>query len=252
MKPSTPTETKAGSAAPKKRGKFFPLFAVLIILLAIGYFLYERNQYSGESDANRKSPSVVTAQEEQGIIEEEGNAPFTITKARLQFESVDNIDRVKVVIEENHSNRRSIGYKYEWFRNDKSFGANEDSITGFKKGDKIDVRITPIDGKEHGRPVFLSVNIARVPPKIVENKTISFDGNVLSHQVKAVDPDGGTLSYSLIDAPQGMTIGKETGGITWHVTAKEHGTHKVNVMIKSSSGAEAVYPLSIEIGRASE
>ena len=49
------------------------------------------------------------------------------------------------------------------------------------------------------------------PPKIVENKLISYEGDLLIYQVKAIDPDGGTLTYSLKDAPKDMVIDSQTG-----------------------------------------
>lgn len=254
LKSFTHTERKTGNTTAKKRisieGKALPLLLALIVLLAIGYLLYKTSEYSRKSD-HGKPYSIDTIQEKQDIEKGRDVSP-TITKAKLQLESVDNIDRMKVIIEDNQNDKRSIRYKYEWFKNSKPFGANDDNVTGFKKGDRIEVKITPFDGKQYGQPVLLNIDIARVPPKIVENKTISFDGNALSYQVKAVDPDGGTLSYSLVDGPKDMTIDSETGVINWYVKTEEYGKHKVNVMIKNSGGAEVIYPLNIDVGKTNE
>jgi hypothetical protein len=254
LKSSTRSETRTRSTIAKERGsieqRVLLLSSVLITLLAIGYLLYSKNEYSQKS-ADKKPYSVDKVQDKQDI-EKGRNVSLKITKAKLQLESIDNTDRIRVIIDENQDSKKSVRYKYEWFKNSKPLGVNDDNITGFKKGDNIDVKITPIDGKQYGQPVLLNMNIVRVPPKIVENKTVSFDGNTLSHQVKAVDPDGGTLSYSLVDAPKDMTIDSESGIIKWHVKTEEYGKHNVNVMIKNSAGAEVIYPLSIDIGKVNE
>jgi hypothetical protein len=222
------------------------LFSILIILLVISYFGYQKYDEYRRSARKKAYPTHVVQQEQD--VEEE-DVPLTIQKARFQLESADNVDRVRLIVE---GSQRDIKYRYEWFRNDIPFGADEDSVTGFKKGDRIDVKVTPFDDERTGQPRLLSFTIARVPPKIVENKTMSFEGDVLSYQVKAIDPDGGTLTYALADAPKGMTIDSRTGMIRWPVKAEDRRKCSVNVTIKSSSGAETVYPLSFDIGKAEE
>lgn len=239
------TETKIGGTA-----KALLLFSLLTIPLSIGYFFYNSDEGSQRLKDN-KTCSTPVMQERQDPNKDK-DIPPKITKAKLQLESVDNIDTIRVVIAEKQGDRRGISYKYEWLKNDKPYGANEDNITGFKKGDKVDVKITPYDGKQEGQTVFLTMAIERVSLQIVENKTVRFDGKALSYQVKAIDPNGGALSYSLADAPKDMTIDSSTGIINWPVSTNEYGKHNVNVMIKSSSGAEAVYPLSIDMAKFNE
>jgi hypothetical protein len=250
------TRARAENPSAKKGGfgggKALLFFAALVLLSAAGYLVHEKSGDVGRSDdkpGNKRVYSVNTVPEEQGT-KKVGNVPPAVKKARLQLESVDNIDRVKVIVEDNQNHNARTTYRYEWFRNGRPFGDSDDSVTGFDRGDRIDVKITPSMGRQDGQPAFLSINIARVPPKIVADKTIRFDGYVLSYQVRAVDAGGATLSYSLIDPPKDMTIDGETGIINWRVAANERGRRDVNVMIKSSSGAEVVYPLSIDIGTA--
>jgi hypothetical protein len=248
------TKPKTGTARAKKRipkkAKIVLFFSVPIMLLIIGYLIYPTNDCLQRTGDKKKDSTSATRGRQD--TEKGRNLSLKITKAKLQLESVDNIDRLRVVVEENRDDRSNINHKYEWFEDGVSVGDNNDSLTGFKKGDKVDVRITPFNGKESGQPVFLSMAIAHVPPKVVENKTVNFDGNTLSHQVKAVDPDDGTLSYSLVDAPKEMAIDSKTGMINWDVNKNEHGKHNINVMIKSSNGAQTLYPLSIDLGKANQ
>ena len=191
----------------------------------------------------------------QGIVskpiidDKVGRMPEMI-KARLQLESINNTDVLKVIPEGSEKNDSTITYTYEWVKNDEPFGGNKNSISGFKKGDRIEVIITPFDGKNYGQPKVLSTEIMKTTPRIIENKEITFDGNILSHKVKAIDPDGGKLSYSLIEAPKDMTIDKTGGTINWQVKPDEFGVFNVRVRISNDQGGESVYQLNINLNKA--
>lgn len=248
------TETKTGSTFKKKglsaAKQALLSFSLLVVLLIVGYFFYSGEERSPKP-ANNRVHSVPLIQEKKEADKSE-NTRIKIRKAKLQLESVDNVDRIRVVVTEDRGHKHSTTYKYEWFKNSNRYGANEDSITGFRKGDKIDVKITPCDGEKNGQSVLLTMTIERVSPQIVENKTLDFDGKTLSYQVKAIDPDGGSLTYSLASAPQDMTIDSATGRINWPVKTREYGKQSIHVMIKSSSGAEVIYPFTIDMAKLNE
>ncbi len=233
----------------RKKGIYI-LVSVLTVLLIIGFFMYKGNKQPlkfAEKDKNSIKNVLI------GYNTEKSENPLPIIKkAKLQLESIDNIDKVKVIIEGKDEDKSGIKYNYEWFKNNEPFGGNVDSISGFKKGDKIDVKVTSFYEKQFGQPVLLSIEIARVTPKIIENKEISFDGKLLSYQVKAVNPEGGALKYSLIDPPKGMTINNETGMINWPVKEEDYGKREIKVRISSSDGAEVVYPLSIDLNKVAQ
>ena len=255
MKFSTPIKQniRRKLIAKKKSSRnkvMYLLVSVLTVLLIIGFFIYKGNKHSlkfAEKDRNSIKNILIGSETEKS----ENPLP-AIKKAKLQFESINNIDKLKVIIEVKDDDKRGIKYNYEWFKNNEPFGGNVDSITGFKKGDKIDVKVTSFDEKQFGQPVMLSIEIGRVTPKIIENKEISFDGKLMFYQVKAVNPDGNALKYYLIDPPNGMTINNETGMINWTVKAEDYGKREIKVRIASSNGAEVVYPLSIDIGKVAE
>jgi hypothetical protein len=230
--------------------KSYLLFPVLIVLSVIGYTVYKGNEDFFKQD--EKITYSVKKIETKSETEQGKNLLPTIGKAKLQLESVDNIDKLKVIIEGKGGDKEDIKYNYEWFKNNEPVGINTDSISGFKKGDKIDVKITPFEDKDYGQPKILSIEITKTTPKIIESKEISFDGNLLSYQVKAVDPDGGSLTYSLIDAPKGMSINNDTGMIYWQVKAEDYGKYNIKVKISNSNGAEILYPLNIDIGKVTE
>jgi hypothetical protein len=260
MKYYTPTNNKVKRVFIVKKDtlikkKMYFLFSALTVLLITGclfYLFYNENKDNNNSlDSNINKPYSIDGMETEQEIEKGEDSMPTIKKAKFQFESTDNIDRLKIIIEETDDDKKNVSYNYEWLKNGAPFGNNIDNITGFKKGDKIDVKITPF--YEDGRPISLSIEIGRVTPKIVENREINFDGNVLTYQVKAVDPDGNDLKYSLIDPPKGMSINDKTGMILWQVNkAEDHDKQEIKVRISSANGAETIYPLNIDLGRVAE
>ncbi len=56
------------------------------------------------------------------------------------------------------------------------------------------------------------------------------------YDADALDPDGDTLTYSLVTAPTNMTINPGTGLIRWGPTAEQTGTHNVTVLVQDGRG----------------
>ena len=87
---------------------------------------------------------------------------LSVGKARLQLEFVDNTDKIRVLIDDKQNTKDETKYKYEWFVNSKSYGTNSNSISGFSKGDQVNVKITPFNDNQIGEPVYLAMNIVSV------------------------------------------------------------------------------------------
>jgi hypothetical protein len=223
------------------------LSSLFIIVLVIGYAIFMRVWQPGTSTMN-KYHSIKSDPTNAGI----DNGRITessLEKAKLQLESVNNVDKLTVILPGKDDDKERIKYRYQWFINNELTTYNTNTITGFKKGDKISVKITPSEGDRVGQTKVLSVEVANVTPKVVENKSISFDGKLLSYQVKAVDPSGGLLTYSLADAPKDMSIDSQTGVISWQANPENYGQYNIKVKISSNNGAETIYPLKLEIGK---
>ncbi|HAM51287.1 MAG TPA: hypothetical protein DCP92_11595 [Nitrospiraceae bacterium] len=184
---------------------------------------------------------------------EEANAPETLSKdgpkvdkARFQIETVNGTDRLKVMAEGSDKNGNKVSLRFQWTKNGEPAGEG-DTISGFKRGDKISVMVTPFDDRGDGLPRNLTTEIKNTPPVIVEHQETNFDGKVWSYQVKATDADGDPLTYSLKSAPQGMTIGATTGFITWEVPPQFVGKAPVTVSVSDGHGGEATYNFDVTI-----
>ena len=89
------------------------------------------------------------------------------------------------------------------------------------------------------------LNLTAIPPflngaPIIISEPIitATEDQLYSYQVKASDPNGDNLSYSLIIKPEGMNINSENGLIIWTPTNNQVGIHQVVVEI--SDGKHSV------------
>jgi len=179
------------------------------------------------------------------------NNPPAVERAKLQLETLDNTDVLKVIALGIDSDGDEVTMGYEWERNGEALGKG-DTMKGFKRGDIVSVKITPFDGKGYGRSKTLTTEIKNCPPQIVEHREIQFDGQSYSCQIRATDPDGDPLTYSLKSAPPGMTIDPSTGIIQWSVPPDFEGETSITVSVTDGHGGESSQDLAVEITPASK
>jgi hypothetical protein len=78
------------------------------------------------------------------------------------------------------------------------------------------------------------------PP--VFTSTPPVDGNVktaYAYQATAGDPDGNTLSFSVVSGPQGLTIDPASGLVAWSPTANQLGANAVTLQVSDGRGGTA-------------
>jgi hypothetical protein len=170
-----------------------------------------------------------------------------VGKAKLQLESANNVDALKVVMEPS-ADSSPVKYSYEWTKNGEVAG-NQESVTGFRRGDIMAVTITPFEGKVAGQPRTLSMEIKNSPPKIVGVKDTSIQGDVLSCIVNGADPDGDELTYSLAKAPPGMTIDGKSGLLKWQIPKDSAERCHVEVKVSDGHGGEGIWPMDITVSQ---
>jgi hypothetical protein len=73
-------------------------------------------------------------------------------------------------------------------------------------------------------------------------------GVAYSYDVNATDPNGDALSYSLTQAPTGMTINASTGLIAWTPTSTQSGSQAVTVRVSDPGGLFATQSFTISVG----
>jgi hypothetical protein len=191
--------------------------------------------------------AIIEGKEILSNIIEIKNAPPEVTRVKILPEIFKPGDTLSVEVAGNDIDGNEVIIAYEWTKNGEPAGNGKRLEVPLKRGDKISAKITPFDGESYGPTVILNREIKNMPPMIIEDKKFNFDGKVYTHQIKATDPDGDTLTYTLKQAPKGMVIDK-TGLITWVASEKDKGRHPVTVQVTDGYGGEALYNFDITIG----
>jgi RHS repeat-associated protein len=89
-----------------------------------------------------------------------------------------------------------------------------------------------------GSMVLVNSNFGQIEldELIFEVSTAQLPDANYTYQVTATDPEAEALTYSLLTAPAGMTIGSTTGLIAWHMTSADAGDHEVVVQVQDAAG----------------
>jgi len=143
-----------------------------------------------------------------------------------------------------------ISYRCKWLVNEEEIPDDGPTLRSgrFKRGDKIQLSVTPNDGDEDGAAfVSQSLTIPNAAPRIVSNPPTEFDGDVYTYQVSAEDPDGDVLTYSLGSAPKGMTIDGKTGFVRWKIAKEQVGEFPIEVAAQDPGGAKYTQRYSLTI-----
>jgi hypothetical protein len=175
------------------------------------------------------------------------NTPPEIIKVKLLPEIIKPGDTLSIEAEGYDIDGDNVIMQYEWTRNEQPAGTGQ-SIQGIlKRGDKIKIHVTPYDGEAYGRSVILNREIGNWPPVIIMHNEFKFDDNVYTYQVKATDPDGDELTFSLLSEQEGVKIDRTTGLLTWAVPADFKGKKSVTVVVNDGHGGIADYGLNLTI-----
>jgi hypothetical protein len=191
--------------------------------------------------------AIVQGKELMSNIIEIRNAPPEITRVKILPEVFKPGDTLSVEVSGNDADGDEVTISYEWTKNGELAGNGKRLEVPVKRGDKIAVRITPFDGELNGSAVVLNREIKNMPPMIVEDKNFRFEGNVYTHQIKASDPDGDVLTYSLKVAPAGMTINSSTGLIQWNIPQDLNKKIPITVSVTDGNGGESSQSLTLDI-----
>jgi hypothetical protein len=131
------------------------------------------------------------------------NSPPVITSATILPENPDRERELSLIIQSKDADGDSISYRYQWIKNDENMlGENKNTLRAetLRKGDIIQVKVTPSDGKEDGKPFLPSpVKVLNSPPVIqevwIEPKTPSVKDNLKALE-KSGDADGDSIYFS--------------------------------------------------------
>lgn len=191
--------------------------------------------------------AIIQGKELKSNIIEIKNTPPGITQVKILPEIFKPDDTLSVEVSGNDADGDEVTIVYEWAKNGEPAGNGKRLEVPVKRGDKISIKITPSDGEINGQAVILNREIKNMPPMIIEDKKFQFDGKFFSHQIKAIDPDGDVLTYSLKEAPTGMTINSSTGLIQWDIPQDLNKKIPITVSVTDGNGGETYQSFALDI-----
>jgi YD repeat-containing protein len=113
----------------------------------------------------------------------------------------------------------------------------------------IAVRLTDAYGLYVGQEYTLKVNGVNTPPQIQSSpNTVGGLNSPYKYQVKAVDLEGDTLTYTLGRRPTGMTVDANNGLITWTPNSTQIGSQIIDVLVTDIQGAVSTQTYNLVVG----
>ena len=144
-------------------------------------------------------------------------------------------------------------FLYQWFVNGKAVtetpqGNNRFASEGRRKKDMVHVAVIPSDRDSRGQAKDSDIIVLRnSAPNIESNPQYSLLSGKYTYQVVAKDTDGDRLTYTLVTAPQGMSINPSSGLVQWEVPKQVSGKEEVfiKVTVDDGDGGSAIQEFSI-------
>ena len=140
-----------------------------------------------------------------------------------------------------------ITISYEWILNGTSVGNDTSLGLPVKRGDQIMIKLIASDGREKSPPAVLKREIRNFPPIISEDTALQCDTQICSGRIRASDPDGDNLTYTLKKGPQHMNVDSVSGFVTWEIPAAFIGNETVSVAVSDGHDGESIKTFSIDV-----
>jgi hypothetical protein len=151
-----------------------------------------------------------------GELKPKTNSPPVITSVHILPEKPYIQAELNAVVQCQDPDNDPVTNHYQWVKNGEEI-IEENSYTlkngKLKKGDLIQVKVTPSDGKLNGTP-FLSapVKVLNSPPAIQEVRiepNVAYASDHLKVSVRSSDADGDTVDYTYQWEKNGEMLGQD-------------------------------------------
>jgi hypothetical protein len=177
--------------------------------------------------------------------------------ASLRVEPVNQVgagEEITASAEASDPDGDPLSFYYTWTVNGAQAGGNGPvfSTRGLGRGDKVRVRVVASDGQDSSRAIRSpEIAVGNGVPIIVSEAGPPDPDGVFRYRVRAEDPDGDPgLRFSLITAPEGMTVTPERGEVRWLPRPDQTGRHPVEIRVEDIHGASATQRFELHVGAA--
>ena len=131
------------------------------------------------------------------------NSLPVITSVTILPERPNRENDLSLVIQSQDSDGDLVNYRYQWIKNDIELSRESGNglrAGNFRKGDLLQVRVIPSDGKGEGKPVLSNpAKILNAPPVVrevwIEPQTPTIQNDLKIHE-KSSDADGDSIFFS--------------------------------------------------------
>jgi len=89
--------------------------------------------------------------------------------------------------------------------------------------------------------------INQAPTFVTVPTSVAIVDHAYTYTARAEDPDGDVVTYAVNAAPEGLTIGAESGVLSWHPDADDIGTHVVTLVASDGRGGRAKQRFALEV-----
>ena len=175
------------------------------------------------------------------------NTPPELRSVRIVPDVIRPGDSIGVEVTGNDPDGDPVTFEYRWEKNGLPAGTESRMEEPLRRNDVISVRITPNDGEARGKFLVVRREVKNYPPSIDGAFDASLENGVYVCRVGATDGDGDPLTFSLTEAPAGMTIDPETGEIHWSVPDDFIGKAPIAVSVTDGHGGKVSYPMTLTI-----
>jgi hypothetical protein len=141
--------------------------------------------------------------EHSGDLKPKANSPPVITSVKILPKTPYNQSELNAIVQCQDPDRDPVTFRYQWMRNGEDIAGENKNVlasNNFKKGDLIQVRVTPSDGKVEGKSFSSDpLKILNSPPMIQEvhiEPVAACADDDLKVLVKGSDPEGDPVNYS--------------------------------------------------------
>jgi hypothetical protein len=180
-----------------------------------------------------------------------GNTQPVATFSGVEPGAPTSSERLKALGVGFDQDRDNVSFVYQWIVNgEPDVGQNEQFLatSHFRRGDRVQVAVTPYDGEEFGMPLQSApVVVGNSPPKIVSDPPAQMADSTFRYAVQTVDVDGDPVKFSLEgETPSGLEIDPATGLIQWSpVMDGSEVAYVFRVVAEDPEGAKSVQQITL-------
>ena len=173
------------------------------------------------------------------------NSPPIVYSARIVKESTF----LKVTGSANDMDEDSVSLFVKWYKDGNLIG-NGKTIPLSKVGNanNLYALVTPFDGTDSGSTYkTLTYSVKNAAPVITSSPPTHLKGGIFVYQVKAEDPDGDPITFSLVTPPEVAKIDSKSGLVKYTVPTKVLGNIDFTIKASDNHGNYSLQKFSYKI-----